>query len=200
MQKILKTIPAIIGGILMFASGIAPNDAVSNISKWADLFHISIPNFLKNKTADIWTFWIVLILTLLYIILIIIPMMTWVKKRVKNTVISDSNKINLSHKETMTELGISTSDDFLLFLKKTNMPAYQRGYSTKINVNTLILDKRYEVVIPYNRFEMGRAVKIWTYNLKYGDPPPLSEQAMNDILNTLYFKKADIEEFKRKIK
>jgi hypothetical protein len=54
----------------VFAVGTPPDSAVSNLSKWAELFHISLPNFLKTKTADNWIVWIGLILIVLYIVII----------------------------------------------------------------------------------------------------------------------------------
>ncbi len=57
---------------LMFAAQISPNSAVSNISQWAALFNIRLPNVIKDKTADVWVFWICLILLVFYIIFIII--------------------------------------------------------------------------------------------------------------------------------
>jgi len=48
MQKLLKTIPTIIGGILMFASGIAPNDKDNNkkfsTPNDADLPQVLVPH------------------------------------------------------------------------------------------------------------------------------------------------------------
>lgn len=52
----------------MLAVGTSPHSAVSNISKWAELLHINLPNALKGKTANTLIFWICFIGIVLYII------------------------------------------------------------------------------------------------------------------------------------
>ena len=57
----------ILGGILIFASRIPPKEAVSNVAAWANIFHIPIPDLLRNKTADVWIFWLGLMFVFIYI-------------------------------------------------------------------------------------------------------------------------------------
>ena len=56
--KILSMLLYISLGAIMFAAGTSPNSAVSNLSKWAAIFDIRLPNFLKGKAIDAWIFWI----------------------------------------------------------------------------------------------------------------------------------------------
>jgi hypothetical protein len=68
---VLEKLPPLFLGVVMFASSIPPNDAVSNIGKWASLFHLQLPDAMQGRSADIWIFCICSILLLLYFIIVV---------------------------------------------------------------------------------------------------------------------------------
>jgi hypothetical protein len=68
-RRIATAIPLVILGAIMFAAQVPPDAAVSNVSKWATLFHIPIPDAIKNKSADKWVFWICLLFAISYLII-----------------------------------------------------------------------------------------------------------------------------------
>ena len=65
----------------MFSAGTSPDNAVSNISKWAELFGISLPDILQKKIVDTWIFWVCLIGIILYSVIMIFVLIR--KKRKK---------------------------------------------------------------------------------------------------------------------
>lgn len=69
--RIIEGLPGFIFMVLMAAAGISPRAAASNISAWADLLHIPVPDAVKNKTADVVIFWLCLFLLVLYIIILV---------------------------------------------------------------------------------------------------------------------------------
>lgn len=93
----------------MFAAGTSPDSAVSNISKWADLLHINLPNALKGKTVDTWIFWICFIGIVLYII---ITASLWLFRRKKK-------------RESTQQLEQS---DFLTRIKSSNIRTTENDY------------------------------------------------------------------------
>jgi hypothetical protein len=69
-KRYIRIVGFFIWVVLMFAAQISPDSAISNVSKWLTLFHIPVPDALKNKTADVWIFWICLILGGLYFLIL----------------------------------------------------------------------------------------------------------------------------------
>jgi hypothetical protein len=115
-SKILKALPTIILGAIMFAAGTSPDSAVSNISKWADFLHINIPNALRGKTADVWIFWICLTGIVLYVI---IMASFWLFRR--------KNKKELKKKVKIATPRLEQSD-FITRLKYLNVGTTTNDY------------------------------------------------------------------------
>jgi hypothetical protein len=70
--RIAKGLPALCLGALMFAAQTAPDNAVSNISHWVTWLHIHLPDAIKDKSADVWIFWVSLILLVIYCLVLFI--------------------------------------------------------------------------------------------------------------------------------
>ncbi|MCJ7664829.1 MAG: hypothetical protein MUO24_11405 [Desulfobacterales bacterium] len=104
VSRFLKALPVFILGAIMFAAGTSPDSAVSNISKWADLLHINLPNALKGKTANTWIFWICFIGIVLYII--------WLFRRKKKR--GSRKKVGIAAQQL-------EQSDFLTRLKSPNI-------------------------------------------------------------------------------
>ncbi len=99
----------------MFAAGTSPDSAVSNISKWADLLHINLPNALKGKTADTWIFWICFIGIVLYII---ITVSSWLFRRKKKR--GSRKKVGIAPQLEQS--------DFLTRIKSSNIRTTENDY------------------------------------------------------------------------
>lgn len=59
IQTILKWLPGAIAGLLLWCGQVGPQEAASNLSKWANFIGIeNIPKWLVSKSADAWASWL----------------------------------------------------------------------------------------------------------------------------------------------
>ena len=80
----------------MFFAGIAPNEAISNLGKWSVILGIPLPNFLKSKGADVWTFYVCGLLFISYVAYLLTdrPKNNWSKIRTRANMVVHKWKIS----------------------------------------------------------------------------------------------------------
>lgn len=70
-RTIIKWLPGGIAAAIMWASGVGPNEARSNVAQWLEFLGLSdLPNWLVSKTADRWIFWVTAVLLVSYVLLV----------------------------------------------------------------------------------------------------------------------------------